>query len=126
MSPPPPAMESMKPAKAAKKHSVTVSSNHPRRSETKTPSVPARDVRRVLSKQRSLSDDDAPAEGIVLFSILHAGDLVVESLRDGADLAAVDRYRVIVVPDPADGRDDSGGPGAEDLQIERASGRGRV
>lgn len=48
MRPPPPAMESMSPAMRAKNLSVAVSVNQPR-NETKTPSVPDGDIRRVSS-----------------------------------------------------------------------------
>ncbi len=41
--------------------------------------VPAT-VPRVLWKWQLFSECEAPAEGIVLFAVLHAGDLIVEPL----------------------------------------------
>ena len=60
-----------------------------------------------------LLDDVAPAEGIFHLAVLDAGEVVVKLLADLADLAVVYGEDVVAVLELANGRNNSGGAGAE-------------
>lgn len=58
---------------------------------------------------------DAPAVLILDFAGLDAGDGIVELLGNGANGAIADGHDLVHIAQLADGGDDGGGAGAEDL-----------